>query len=333
MIEVLKLNERDELISVIVPVYNVKNYLDRCLLSIMNQSYKNLEIIIIDDGSTDESGKVCDQYAKKDKRIKVFHKDNEGLSSARNYGLDVAIGDYIGFIDSDDYVEEDMYELLLASMEEKTDLVCCGTIYKFHDRSNISKKGYGKAPKKTVFSNNEAMEELMLQRYISFSACDKLYRKELFNDLRFPVGRTSEDLPVVYKIIKRCRCIVNIGRAKYIYCYRNNSISRREFYFRRVDYSIFAGEICKDISENYPQFRAQAEALYIQYVIFTLKRIGECKKRDHYKYIERRFIKVICRMSFNILFNQFISIEDKKRYFIVVMNSVVWNSNLGFRGL
>ena len=314
------MNERDELISVIVPVYNVKDYLDRCLLSIINQSYKNLEIIIIDDGSTDG-------------RIKVFHKENGGLSSARNYGLDVATGNYIGFVDSDDYIEKDMYELLLNSMEEKTDIACCGTLYKFDERRSTQTKGYGKAPKKTTFNNIQAIDELILQRYISFSSCDKLYRKELFSDLRFPLGRTSEDLPVVYKLIKKCRRVVNIGRAKYVYCYRNDSISRREFYFRRVDYPIFAGEICKDISENYPQFRGKAEALYIQYVIFTLNRIGRCKKRYYYKDIERRFMKVICRMCFNILSNPFISMEDKKKYFLIVMDSVVWNIRLKVKGI
>lgn len=116
---------KDDLISVIVPVYNVEKYLHKCINSILNQTYKNLEIILIDDGSTDNSGKICDEYALKDNRIKVIHKENGGLSSARNAGLDICSGDYIGFVDSDDYIAEDMYEYLYVNLKKIMRMLLC----------------------------------------------------------------------------------------------------------------------------------------------------------------------------------------------------------------
>ena len=119
--------EKQPLISVIVPVYNVENYLPRCLDSIINQTYTNLEILLVDDGATDNSGKLCDEYAQKDNRIRVFHKENGGVSSARNMGLDNATGEYIAFVDSDDYIDKCMYEIMLnSSVQNNADIVVCG---------------------------------------------------------------------------------------------------------------------------------------------------------------------------------------------------------------
>ena len=317
----------NELISIIIPVYNVIDYLDRCILSVMNQSYTNLEIIIVDDGSTDGSGELCDEYQRRDKRIKVLHKKNEGLSSARNCGLDIATGSYIGFVDSDDYIMQDMYESLIACMEKGIDFVCCGTIYVRKEQKNRWSVGYVKASGKTTFSNLEAMEELLLHRYISFSSWDKLYRKELFEGLRFPFGRTSEDLPVVYEIIKKSHKVVNIGKAKYFYCSRDDSISRRDFYYRRIDYVLFAAEICRDVQKLYPQFAMQAEALYIQYAAYMIEHIRACKNRAHYQNIERRLVEVICHMYIRILYNKFISNEKKKKYLMTMLDYEKWKMN------
>ena len=317
----------NELISVIIPVYNVKAYLDRCILSVINQTYKNLEIIIVDDGSTDGSGELCDEYQQRDKRIKVLHKKNEGLSSARNCGLDIAKGSYIGFVDSDDYIMEDMYESLVACMEKGIDFACCGTIYVHEEQKNRRSVGYVKASGKTTFTNVEAIEELLLHRYISFSAWDKLYRKELFDGLRFPFGRTSEDLPVVYEIIKKSKKVVNIGKAKYFYCCREDSISRRDFYYRRIDYVLFAAEICKDVHKSYPQFALQADALYIQYVAYMIEHIRACKNRVPYQNIERRLVKVIYHMFIRILHNKFISNEKKKKYLMTMLDYEKWKMN------
>lgn len=310
--------KRDKLISVIVPVYNVRDYLSKCIYSIINQSYKNIEILIVDDGSTDGSEKLCDDFAKRDKRVRVIHKKNEGLSSARNTGLDIAKGNYIGFVDSDDYIAEDMYESLIEYMDKEIDIVCCGTIYVTNNPMSGKREGYGKSPKNIVFTKENAIEELLAQRYISFSVCDKIYRYELFRQLRFPIGRTSEDLPVVYELINRSRKIINIGKAKYMYCFRKNSISRRDFYYRRVDYALFAAKICKDVHKKYPQFGKQADALYIQYVVFIINCIQTCKEKARFHKIEKRLIKVVYHMYLSILFNKHISMQQKRHYLTII---------------
>ena len=194
-----------ELISVIVPVYNVELYLERCINSIINQTYQNLEIILIDDGSTDRSGEICDEYKKKDMRINVIHKQNGGSSSARNCGLEIAKGEYIGFVDSDDYIASDMYALLHQHMRDDVDLVSCRM-------ARINKIGhveiYSGVNRSVLLNNMQAIKEVLHVRYLSISSCDKLYRREILRGIQFPIGRTAEDLPFVYNVVKNCRNVI-----------------------------------------------------------------------------------------------------------------------------
>lgn len=304
------------LISIIIPVYNVRNYLNRCIKSVINQSYPYIEIILVDDGSDDGSSEMCDAWAEKEERVRVFHKGNGGTSSARNLGLEEAEGEFIGFVDGDDYIKEDMYDALLSDMDDEVDITCCGTIGISPVRKNKRIGGYGIAPRKIYFSKTEAIESLLLQQYISFSPCDKLYRSVLFDNIRFPVGRTCEDLPVIYELMKESRSVVNIGTAKYFYYYRKESMSRRDFYYRRVDFALFAGEICIDVKKNYPQFAMQAEALYVEYVVHTIKSIQCCNNRLRYKGIEKRLRKVLKHMCIRILNNECIPKEKKQLYLL-----------------
>ena len=162
------------MISIIVPVYNVDKYIERCIQSIINQTYKNLEIILIDDGSTDKSGAICDKYSKIDNRINVIHKKNGGLSEARNVGLDIARGDYIGFVDSDDYIHPQMYELLYKNL--------IGTSADISIIKHIRKEeelGLGDINSKKVYSNLEAIENILKKDSgIFIASCNKLYKKE-----------------------------------------------------------------------------------------------------------------------------------------------------------
>ena len=152
-----------DLISIIIPVYNVEQYLSRCIDSVINQTYKNLEIILIDDGSTDDSGEICDEYALKDNRIKVMHKQNGGVSSARNEGLDISKGNYIGFIDSDDFIEKDMYEFLYDLLTKNNcDISCCNKFI-FKDNKFIASKSF---PKGNVLSFNEVLNDSKHDFYI-----------------------------------------------------------------------------------------------------------------------------------------------------------------------
>ena len=175
--------EQNPLISVIVPVYNVEAWLPRCGDSILSQTYENLEILLVDDGSTDDSGLICEEYAKKDTRIRVIHKENGGLSSARNSGLDAASGEYIGFVDSDDWIEPEMYaEMLSLMLKSDAQIVCAG---RYDVAGGTGEKTVGLCPKRQEqVSGEELAGRIFLWDHCDSSACDKLYRRELFDGIR-----------------------------------------------------------------------------------------------------------------------------------------------------
>ena len=206
------------LISVIVPVYNVEKYLDQCVESIVNQTYKNLEIILVDDGSPDNCPAICDEWAKKDERIVVIHKDNGGLSSARNAGLDIAHGEYIGFVDSDDYIDSDMYEQLLNAIIDDADLSCCGRRIVDEDGGVI---GTAYVHERKIYYDKDIVKALFYGIDFDEAMWDKLYKKSFFNDLRFPIGEVNEDIVLMVKKFSALNTVVHIGTAKYYY--RNNT--------------------------------------------------------------------------------------------------------------
>lgn len=304
-----------DLISIIVPVYNTKDYLQRCLNSIVNQTYSNLEIIIIDDGSTDGSGQICDAYQSLDSRIKVFHQKNKGAASARNSGLDKAKGEYIGFVDSDDYIREDMYASLYDGMGTGADIVCCGTVILFPAKMQRKPELGTKFPNPVSYTNVEALKELLLVRNLDFSPCNKLFRRMLFQGIRFPDGKICEDYPVIYELVKKSKNVFNTHKIKYVYCYRADSISKQQFGIKRMSYVIFARDIMKDIKQGYPKLERYAEALYIRSIVDTMSDIEKCGKREQYARIYRRLKKLLFVMFINILFNQHIPKKTKKKAF------------------
>ena len=301
---------RKILISVIVPVYNVKQYLGRCIVSILQQTYQNLELILVDDGSTDGSEEICDTYQRMDNRVLVFHEKHGGTSMARNVGIDHAKGQLIGFVDSDDYIALHMYETLFDNLDDDIDIVCCG-------RRCVVPKGKSHNAycigAMRNFSNQEAVEELLLLRGISFSVCTKLFRRELFRDIRFPIGKTCEDLPVTYQLIRKSRNVRHIGEAKYFNCFRENSRSSHFDDSRWMDYVIFARDILLDVKEEYPQLEKQAEARYLLNALTTLKEISESEK--NYAQVKLRLEKLLRRMFFTGILNPFIQDSQKKILF------------------
>ena len=211
-----------ELISVIVPVYNVEQYLPKCIDSIINQTYSNLEIILIDDGSTDKSGRICDCYKEKDERIKVIHKPNGGLSSARNKGLEFAKGDLIGFVDSDDYLELTMYEHLINGMKDSNaDISMCNFYY---DNNGIKKI----ANPNTVncYFEKEIKYHNIYNEYsaVTIHTWNKLYKKYIFDYLRFPDGLVFEDTNILCDILSQTNKIAYISEPLYNYVFRSESI-------------------------------------------------------------------------------------------------------------
>lgn len=211
------------LISVIVPCYNVEEYLPKCVESILNQTYRNLEIFLVDDGSPDRSGEICDGYAAVDKRIKVIHKENGGLSDARNVALDIMTGEYVTFIDSDDYVAEDYVEYLYKLIEENGVRLSVSWHQVFAEGAS---KEMCTCPVivKTV-DRDVALSEIFYQRIFDSSAWAKMYHRSLFLDgIRYPKGWLYEDLSTTYRLMMKCSRIALSNYRSYFYLHRSTSI-------------------------------------------------------------------------------------------------------------
>lgn len=222
----------EDLISVVVPVYNVEDYLENCVKSICRQTYKNIEVILVDDGSTDRSGDICNDLAKIDNRIRVIHKKNGGLSEARNYGIDSAKGVYITFVDSDDYLSVNALMTLYSIAKSKKSDVAIGNL---HSTNILNDKFQTKNKKIKKMNNIEALEEMFYANLFSTAAPAKLYKIELFNNVRFPVGKLYEDLYTIYKVIKAADGITYTTEVVYYYYTRPNSITQSEFSEKKLD--------------------------------------------------------------------------------------------------
>lgn len=210
-------------ISVIIPVFRTEKYLDKCLSSVISQTYTELEIILVDDGSDDSSPQICEKYAERDSRIKVIHKKNGGLSSARNKGLDEATGDFVAFVDSDDYIENDMYSYLMGERGD-CDIVCCSY---FSVRGGENKKAASYDEKK-VLTPKAALHELIKDEKLKNYVWNKVFARSLFDGLRFPEGMNFEDIPVTCQLFTRADSVCVLPEAKYNYLIRSDGISKTE---------------------------------------------------------------------------------------------------------
>lgn len=230
------------MISIIIPIYNVEGYLSRCIDSVLNQTYKNLEIILVDDGSPDNCGKICDEYAKKDSRIKVIHKENGGVSSARNAGLDIARGDYIGFVDPDDYIHQTMYETLISEIsEDDFDIVECNYTQIYEDGSNLTRN-----IKDKVYSDYYDILEGGFTAYLSFVIWDKLYKKSIIDGTRFNTSfKVAEDQLFFFECAKKGAVLKSINKPLYYYYLRNDSVMRKSFHRGFFD-ALMVLEILRD---------------------------------------------------------------------------------------
>lgn len=242
------------LVSVIIPVYNVEKYLTRCLESVIAQTYSNLEIILVDDGSTDNSGKVCDKYQENDSRIKIIHKINGGQSDARNVGIDKACGEYIAFVDSDDWITKDYIESMYSLMiTNDCDIATCGVrrIFKEVTVRNKTEEKY------KICYRDEAVKHLLYQR-ISTSAYGKLYKTDLWDAIRFPVGKIYEEIEPLYMIFRRSMKVVMINQCKYMYYYRVGSIVNQKFSLKKMDYVENCKRVLEYVKQDYPQYEKAA---------------------------------------------------------------------------
>lgn len=273
----------EPLISVIVPVYQVEPWLERCVDSIRNQTYRNLEIILVDDGSPDRCGEMCDRFAREDNRILVIHRENGGLSAARNTGLDICHGEYIGFVDSDDFIHPEMYARLYG------DICSFGTKLAFCQPMMCYKGNVSLPPAKasvTVFSQEEILEK-SLRDIIWFSAWTKLYHNSLFEGLRYPEGRTNEDYPITIRIFDRCDYVAVDFNQLYAYCKRAGSITTSSSASKVFDHVINAEDVFLYIKNTHPHLDYLAAGILLSACLGYLLKTdanssNESKENRHY---------------------------------------------------
>ena len=269
-----------ELISVIVPVYNVKEYLDRCVESLRRQKYTKLEIILVDDGSTDGSGEKCDYYSKLDSRIKVIHKINGGLSDARNVGIESCRGELVAFVDSDDWVSNEYISLMYDNLKEfQADISGCSFRY-VTDYTQIS---IGENEKVRVWNSEEALRALLQQDEYTTSAWGLLIKRYLFDDICFPVGMFYEDLGTVYKLLHKATKIVNTSAVLYFYYIREGSIQNKKFVEKHLDELVLAKELYLFIKCNYPkiEFAARERLVGVCFHLILMMERHYCSKSSY----------------------------------------------------
>lgn len=241
--------KKQPLISVIVPVYGVERFLDKCVKSIVGQTYRNLDIILVDDGSPDHCPQMCDQWASRDDRIRVIHQSNAGLSAARNTGIDAAHGEYLGFVDSDDHIAPCMYESLLRNLlHEQADISIIGT-------SLVGEDGQAYVPcEKHCYmrlDSAQAFKYVNIPGYFRVAAWDKLYRRELFDDVRFPeTVRSGEDYPVAYRMLDKARTLIYDSTPGYFYHLHESMTLRLRITTAQSDETL---AVLKMVKDKYPQ--------------------------------------------------------------------------------
>lgn len=241
----------NERISVVVPVYNVESYLKRCVDSIIHQTYSNLEIFLVDDGSTDASGALCDAYAEQDQRIVCIHKKNGGLSSARNMGIERAAGKFLFLVDSDDFVDERMIEVLYRDLTEQNVKMSAVSFQEFTDIADI-RKSEEKIPVQCL-TQKEAVKKILKGEEFCDYAWNKLYRRELFETVRYPIDRMMEDVGTTYRLLEQCEQVSYRPMPLYFYYQRADSILHRrslKFYEDKFDMGL---ERYQEIQKLYPE--------------------------------------------------------------------------------
>lgn len=303
------------LISVIVPVYKVDKYLRKCIDSIINQTYKNLEIILVDDGSPDNCPKICDEYAKQDSRIKVIHKQNGGLSDARNAGMKIATGDYISFIDSDDWISNDtLYKLLDSAENYGADIAECN-IYSVEDNKI---KRYNN-DKFAFYDDNYSIMQSYIKGYnIKTVVWNKLYKKEILDDIIFEVGKYNEDEFFTYRVLANAKRLVHIDFYGYYYLQRSNSIMGESYSLKKLDSLEGCSRRALFIKQNYP------DLYFLELKSVTFSCINHCQKLLKNKQVDenrvgRKKVKAI-KKQFKWNHDYFSKLNKKDKMYVLLSN-------------
>lgn len=289
-------------VSLIVPVYNVSNYLPRLMETVLSQTHKNLEIMLIDDGSTDGSGMICDEYEAKDSRIKVIHKSNSGVSDARNAGIEYASGEYLVFADGDDYLDCDYIEYLLnLCLENNSDMSCCA--WTIDNNGKHSKCSYRKSEPGIYNGNKDAMRAMLTTRLLSSSVWGKMFKRKVFDNVRFPEGSNYyEDDATMYRLVANADSVAIGGESKYFYTLRDDSLIHRTFNENNLKMIEIFEKRCAFIENKYPELSVYARSDILMAVNHCIIKMCDEKLFAHpcikelkvyYKRYEKDFLKGI----------------------------------------
>ena len=318
-------------ISIIVPVYNVCKYLPRCLNSILAQTFHNFEVILVDDGSTDCSGKICDKYANQDNRIKVIHQHNSGVSSARNAALDIAQGKYIGFIDSDDWIAEDFYEILYNTLKTKQgDIAICS----FYISQNGKLICNNKKKSIKVFRNSECIEMFLKSEYpfIPSYTWNKLFKAHLFHDLKFDEKlKVLEDEDLIYFLLLKKITVIYIDKPLYFYFFRVNSALHSGFDInKKCNLVTVAKKVVKNTQEYQDKY---LKLSYLKYVQTFQKVLIEIIRDDFSKYKKMydNLSDELNRKYFMLLFNKHISFKQKIHLTIIKISPELYKRYIYYK--
>lgn len=275
--------ENKPIISIIVPIYDVEDYIDRCIESILNQTFKDFELILVDDGSPDNCPAICDKWAEKDSRVKVIHKPNGGLSDARNTGIDLVKTEWIMFIDSDDEIKSNALETLYnCALSNDCDIVCssfCKIIDDKYVENNCSNSV-------EIFENKKAMEWYAYSK-CGYTAWNKLYKTILFDNVRYPKGMVFEDAATTYKVVDKAKRLCYIDQDLFCYRIREGSILHSTFSKKNLDEIKAFEEYYSFIKSNYPELENRARRALLLSIYRNINGyISMCDSSDDEKYIE-----------------------------------------------
>ncbi len=303
------MNQENDIISVIVPIYKVEKYLAKCVDSILVQTYSNLEIFLVDDGSPDNCGKMCDEYAQKDHRIKVIHKKNGGLADARNVAVDVATGEWIIFVDSDDYVEPNYVENLYNLTKKYGCKIACSRFrYVFENsEENISMEESSEID--CCYDKWEALRKLFLQQNINTGGPTKIYHRSLFTTgIRYPYGLIYEDLPTTYLLLLQCDKIAYSSKRTYNYLMRLNSIEGTKFHKRKSESAV---KIIQSIQNHFGDLQPVLPAVKSR--LFSLAMHVLLAMPNDYNGVDKNFlIQYMKKNRLSVIFGK--TIRPKARF-------------------
>lgn len=313
-------------ISIVVPVYNCEKYISNCINSILEQSFKDFELILVDDGSSDRSFEICESFAKKDNRVRAIHQPNSGVSRARNRGLDEAKGEYIGFVDGDDCVDKEMYERLYKNLaDNNADISICGIVNYFVKKDGTTEK-VRQSPVDGfwIFSGEQALKEALQSRLYSVNPVNKLFKRELFDKLRYPEGKISEDAFLIPVVISKAGKVVYDSKPMYYYLRRENSITTSNFSDSGWDVVEAYKNHLNMVSEKFPNLKKVAKFRYLWAYTYVIDKIMLSENSENYLEDFKKAFNFIKKNILQIIFNPYFSLKRKIAVTVLLINKKIY---------